>query len=111
MSFFDSEIVQKEMEDITSLQEEIYDNVYSYFTMNKKEKIEHIKLLQTLVDKQKILYARLSLSDDPRAKQMKENIRDSAKNLGFPDDADLNKMFASMSNMITLMMEALEEQE
>ena len=29
MSFFDSEIVQKEMEDITSLQEEIYDNVYS----------------------------------------------------------------------------------
>ena len=42
---------------------------------------------------------------------MKENIRESAKNLGFPDDADLNKMFASMSNMITLMMEALEEQE
>ena len=38
----------------------------SYFTMNKKEKIEHIKLLQTLVDKQKILYARLSLSDDPK---------------------------------------------
>ena len=62
--------------------------------MNKKEKIEHIKLLQTLVDKQKILYARLSLSDDPRAKQMKENIRESAKNLGFPDDGDLNKMFA-----------------
>ena len=83
-----------------------------YFTMNKKEKIEHIKLLQTLVDKQKILYARLSLSDDPRSsKQMKENIRESAKNLGFPDDADLNKMFASMSNMITLMMEVLEEQE
>ena len=24
---------------------------------------------------------------------MKENIRESAKNLGFPDDADLNKMF------------------
>ena len=49
MSFFDSEIVQKEMEDITSLQEEIYDNVYSYFTMNKREKIEHIKLLKLLL--------------------------------------------------------------
>ena len=111
MSFFDSEIVQKEMEEITKLQEEIYGNVYSYFTMGKKEKVEHIKLLQVLIDKQKILYARLSLSDDPRAKEMKSNIRESAKALGFPDDADLNKMFTSMSNMISLMMEALEEQE
>ena len=42
---------------------------------------------------------------------MKENIRESAKESWIPDDADLNKMFASMSNMITLMMEALEEQE
>ena len=25
---------------------------------------------------------------------MKENIRESTKNLGFPDDGDLNKMFA-----------------
>ena len=55
MSFFDSEIVQKEMEDITSLQRRSRDNVAFYFTMNKKEKIEHIKLLQTLVDKQEIL--------------------------------------------------------
>ena len=36
-------------------------------------------MLEKLLDKQKILYARLSLSDDPEAKVMKERIVDSAR--------------------------------
>ena len=72
MSFFNSEFVKKEMEEITELQEKIYDSVFKFPTMNNKEKLEHIEILERLLNKQQILYTRLSLSDDPDAKEMKE---------------------------------------
>ena len=33
--------------------------------MSRKDKLEHIDKLTELLEKQKIMYARLSLSDDP----------------------------------------------
>ena len=33
--------------------------------MTKEDKIKHIDLLSRLLEKQKVLYTRLSLSDDP----------------------------------------------
>ena len=56
MSFFDSEFVQKEMQDITELQEKIYQSVFRFFSMSKEEKMEHVDLLEELLNKQKILY-------------------------------------------------------
>ena len=47
--------------------------------MDKEEKLFHVSMLEKLLDKQKILYTRLSLSDDPEAKMMKQKIVDSAK--------------------------------
>ena len=38
MSFFNSELVKKEMEEITELQEKIYNSVFKFPTMNNKEK-------------------------------------------------------------------------
>jgi hypothetical protein len=40
--------------------------------MSREEKLSHVDMLEKLLDKQKVLYTRLSLSDDPEAKQMKE---------------------------------------
>ena len=84
MSFFDSEVVRAEMTEIQELQEDVYRNVFTFSTMDKEKKLEHVEMLETLLDKQKILYARLSLSDDPEAKEMKERILDSAKAMGLP---------------------------
>ncbi len=72
MSFFDSEVVRAEMAEISELQEEIYGSVFTFPTMTKEEKIRHVDLLDRLLNKQRILYTRLSLSDDPEAKEMKE---------------------------------------
>ena len=60
------------MTEISELQEDVYRNVFSFPSMNNEEKSFHISMLEKLLDKQKVLYARLSLSDDPEAKQMKE---------------------------------------
>ena len=79
MSFFDSEIVQEEMKEISDLQDQIYAKVFSFSTMDSDDKMEHVEMFEELLKKQKILYTRLSLSEDPEAqKLMKENILKSA---------------------------------
>ena len=108
MSFFQSDVVRAEMVEISELQEEVYSNVMKFHYMNDEDKIYHIELLSKLIDKQKILYARLSLSDDPEAKQMKEDICKSATIMGLPDNVDMNTVFGQMSQMVDVMKEQLD---
>jgi hypothetical protein len=69
MSFFKSEVVRAEMTEISEMQEEVYKNVFKFPTMTKEEKMYHVDLLDQLLNKQKVLYTRLSLSDDPEAQK------------------------------------------
>jgi len=109
MSFFSSNFVQEEMKAITELQDRIYGKVFSFSTMNNDDKLEHVELLEELLNKQKILYARMTLSDDPEAKVMKDNILSSAQQLGFPPDVDLNYVFSNMTNIIEKMKNTINE--
>ena len=84
MSFFKSEVVRAEMAEISELQEDIYKNVFKFSTMSKEEKLNHVKILERLLERQKVLYTRLSLSDDPEAVVMKERISESASMMGLP---------------------------
>lgn len=108
MTFFDSEIVRSEMAEISELQEEVYSNVMTFPTMDDEDKVYHIKLLERLIDKQKILYARLSLSDDPDAKKMCQDIRQSATIMGLPANVDMNIIFGQMTQMISVMKQQLD---
>ena len=103
MSFFDSEIVRAEMTEIHELQEDVYENFMRFPYMNNADRAHHINQLSKLIDKQKIVYARLSLSDDPDAKEMKENIMQSAASMGLPANVDVGKMFDQMSEVINMM--------
>ena len=103
MSFFDSEIVRAEMAEIHELQEDVYENFMRLPYMNNADKNHHINQLSKLIDKQKIVYARLSLSDDPDAKEMKENIMRSAESMGLPANVDVGRMFDQMSEVISMM--------
>ena len=111
MSFFDSEVVRAEMTEIQELQEDVYRNVFTFSTMNKEKKLEHVEMLESLLNKQKILYTRLSLSDDPEAKEMKERILDSAKSMGLPPDVDMNVIFGNMSEMIDIMKDQIDKSD
>lgn len=108
MKFFESEVVQAEMTEISRLQEQIYRNVFTFPSMDKEGKIKHIDLLQRLLDKQKVLYTRISLSDDPDAQQMKNRIVESATMMGLPDNMDINTLFNNMSKVIQAMRENLD---
>ena len=108
MSFFDSDIVQEEMKEIQALQNKVYSNVWTFANMNDKDKLEHIDALERLLHKQQILYKRVSLSDDPKAKEMKDNIMDSAEMFGFPKNGDLSLMFGQMNKAISEMRKQLD---
>tara|TARA_R100001594_G_scaffold37254_2_gene67341 strand:+ start:2053 stop:2370 length:318 start_codon:yes stop_codon:yes gene_type:complete len=101
-------MVRKEMTDIQELQEEIYGSVFNFPQMPLEDKAEHIELLKELLDKQRILYTRMSLSDDPQAKKMKENIEQSAVMMGMPRDVDMATVFANMDKMIDVMQQQVD---
>jgi hypothetical protein len=46
------------------------------------------------------MYTRLSLSDDPKAVEMKENLRKSVALMGFPPETDMSILFGSMTKTI-----------
>ena len=109
MSFFDSEVVRAEMVEIGELQEDIYKNVFSFPSMSNEQKLEHVNMLERLLDKQRILYTRLSLSDDPDAKIMKDKIVESASMMGLPRGTDMSVVFNNMSSMIQVMKKTIDE--
>jgi hypothetical protein len=108
MSFFNSDIVRAEMTEISMLQEDVYQNMFSFPTMNTDEKKFHIGLLEKLLNKQKVLYTRMSLSDDPEAIEMKKKIVESATMMGMPPNVDMNIIFNNMTRLIALMKEQLD---
>tara|TARA_R100000353_G_scaffold169482_1_gene132607 strand:- start:248 stop:592 length:345 start_codon:yes stop_codon:yes gene_type:complete len=109
MSFFDSDVVRAEMTEISELQEDVYRNVFKFPSMNKEEKKFHVGMLERLLDKQRILYTRLSLSDDPEAKMMKQRIIESATMMGLPPDTDMNTVFSNMSKMLEVMKDQIDK--
>lgn len=111
MSFFNSEVVRAELTKIQELQDSVYINIFTFTAMSKEKKLKHIEMLEELLDKQKILYTRLSLSDDPEAKEMKERILDSAKAMGLPPDIDMNVVFSNMSKMIIVMKDQIDKSD
>lgn len=109
MSFFDSEVVRSEMAEISELQEDIYKNVFQFSQMNKEDKIKHVDLLDRLLKKQQILYTRLSLSDDPKAIEMKERIINSATMMGLPANVDMNVILGNMGKLLESMREQIDK--
>jgi len=108
MSFFKSDIVRSEMAEISRLQEEVYSGILQFPFMSNDKKFEHVNLLEDLLNKQKILYTRLSLSDDPEAVEMKERIHKSAVMMGLPSHLDMNVIFNDMTKILDLMKKSID---
>ena len=106
--FFKSEIIQEELNEINRLQEKIYGSLLAFSAMSRDEKLEQIETLTTLLEKQRVMYTRLSLSDDPQAIEMKENLRKSVSMMGFPPETDMQTLFDSMNATIKSLKEYID---
>tara|TARA_R100000008_G_C3465079_1_gene106114 strand:+ start:196 stop:528 length:333 start_codon:yes stop_codon:yes gene_type:complete len=108
MSFFQSEMVQEELKEIERLQQEVFSSMFTFGKMSKVDQINHINDLESLLDKQRVMMTRLSLSDDPAAKKMKLQIMQGAKEMGLPDGVDMSHVFNNMYNMVAQMRKHID---
>ena len=111
MKFFQSPVVRAEMAEISELQEEVYSNVFKFPSMTKEDQLYHVEILTRLIEKQKILFARVSLSDDPEAQKMKDNIIESASMMGIPNSVDMSKVFEQMSTMVQTLKTQIDKNQ
>jgi hypothetical protein len=65
--------------------------------------------MERLLDKQKVLYTRMSLSDDPEAREMKERIMHSAVMMGMPPGTDMTIILNNMSKMLEAMKAQIDK--
>ena len=85
-NFFRSEVVQEELNRMQDLYLEINKMGLMLTTPQKKEQLD--KMID-LINLQQTMYMRVTLSDDPEAKKMVEQVRDAATMLGMnPNDVN-----------------------
>ena len=98
--FFDSEIVQDELREINDLQQEIYGDLTDFPTLPDEKKKEHILKLTELLERQRVMYTRLSLSEDEEAKALKKQLEMSVVMMAFPEGTDISILFSGMQQTI-----------
>lgn len=98
--FFQSEIVKKEVESVVSLQEKLYKVIPHFPKLTINERRDVVDMLENLLEKQKLLYTRISLSDDSEAQEMKQQFEDQKIMLGIPKSMTPYQVFEKMKVVI-----------
>lgn len=107
-TFFKSDQVQDNLNDIFNTYQEIAAVTSQLPKMNSNQRVEHIDKCKVLVDKQRTFFTRLSLAskEDPEASDMKERINALSQAFGY------ESLLHCMDAMIeTLDKAALKEQD
>ena len=100
MRFFESEIVREELSEINRLQSSIYGKMFGFGFLSPTDRKEHVDKLQVLLEKQKTMWTRLSLSDDQEAKDTLGYLKQSMSMLGFAPKTDVNSFFDTINKTI-----------
>ena len=99
--FFKSDQVQNSIMELTMLQQQLATEMPYLPRMNYNQKVEHLTTLKTFLEKQKLFFFRISLSDDPNAKEMQERLMDAAKMFGVQSEINtMDAFFAKLDSTI-----------
>ena len=107
MKFFQSEVVQKELEQMQDLYMDINKMGLILTSPQKREQLD--KMLR-LIELQQTMFMRVTLSDDPDAKKMKQDIAQSAVMMGLPEGTDMNTVWDNMNKMVQVMKDQIDKQ-
>ena len=109
--FFQSELVRGDIQEMMELQQFCFRSSMQFVLLDAKKKEEYFDALETLIEKQKVFYARLQLSDDPEAKSVQENMIQGVVMLGATPDTSIMSMFDELLTKITTMRKQISDQE
>jgi len=110
--FFDSPVVRASLVEIQELQEELMHNMMAGGMLRpptSQQGKEQLDLMRKLIDKQKNFIFRLTLSDDPKANEMKEQIMESARFLGMKSGEDINEFFNNLEKTLDRLEQTLDK--
>lgn len=107
--FFKSEIVRETMEELADMQHELVQQVFQLPFLDKEGKKKHLELMHGFLEKQKILFFRMSLSDDPEAQETKDKILESAKALGLKEGQGMDEFFKLLEDTLTRLENTLDD--
>ena len=104
MKFFQSEVVQKELTQMQDLYMEINRMGLILNVSQKKEQL--VKMLR-LIELQQTMYMRVTLSEDPDAKQLVEQVKNAASMLGMPPDEVGPQFYDKLKDNVNKMIDQL----
>jgi len=106
MKFFQSEVVQKEL---TQMQDLYMDINRMGLVLNLSQKREQLEKMLRLIDLQQTMYMRVTLSEDPDAKQLVDQVKNAAKMLGMPPDEVGPQFYDKLKENVYKMIKELPE--
>ena len=109
MRFFDSDQVRGTVMELEQLQQELTVDLMHLVEYSVEERREHLGRLKTFLEKQKLFFFRVSLSDDPDALLIKEKVVEAAKMFGYSDADGMDKFFEQLDNTIKNLEKTLDK--
>ena len=107
--FFQSELVRGDIQEMAKLQEFCFRSVTNLALLDKERKLQYFEALRKLLEKQKIFYTRISLSDDPEAKSVAENMKNAVVMLGGNPNLNIMEMFDDLLTKIDTFEEMVDK--
>ena len=106
MKFFQSEVVQQELHQMQELYMDINRMGLMLSIDQKKEQLQ--KMLR-LIEIQQTMYMRVTLSEDPEAKKLVDQVKNAAAMLGMPKEEIGPQFYDKLKDNVRKMMEELPE--
>ena len=99
--FFKSDQVQSTIAELTSLQQQLVTEMPYLNRMKPEQKKDHLVTLKTFLEKQKLFFFRISLSNDKEALEMKQRLIDATKMFGVDNEMDnMDSFFEKLNETI-----------
>lgn len=108
MRFFDSDQVRDTIMELEELQLELTNDLMHLAEYSVEERRDHLGRLKTFLEKQKVFYFRISLSDDPDALKIKEKVVEAAKMFGYSEVDGMDKFFEQLDHTIKNLEKTLD---
>jgi hypothetical protein len=108
MSFFQSELVRGDIQEMVELQQFCFRSAMNFVLLDHERKVEYFDALERLVEKQKVFYYRIKLSDDPEAKSVCETMKQGVIMLGATPGTPIEDMFNELLERVRFMKDKLK---
>ena len=108
MSFFKSELVRGDIQEMIELQQFCFRSAMNFILLDDDRKMDYFEKLELLIEKQKVFYFRIKLSDDPEAVSVLETMKQGVVMLGATPGTPIEEMFDELSERVRQMKDKLQ---